>query len=55
MKTALKSNLYTTTPYMAVTLCITVTEQLPKTFPLHLLLIWPAYSGHLFITDAVTL
>ena len=31
-----------------------VTEQLPKNCRLYLLLSWPAYSGHLYITDAVT-
>ena len=33
-----QSNLYITALYIAVTLCITVTEQLPKNHPLYLLL-----------------
>ena len=41
--------------YMAVTLYITVTEQLPDNRALYLLLSWPVYSGHLYITDTVTL
>ena len=34
----LQSNLYITALYIAVTLCITVTAQLPKNYPLYLLL-----------------
>ena len=52
LRKQLQSNLYLTGLYIAATLCITVTEQLN---PLYLLLSWPAYSGHLYITEAVTL
>ena len=45
----IQSNLYITALYNAVTLCTTVTEQLPKNHPLYLLLtciFWsPLYSG----------
>ena len=46
----LQSNLCITALYIAVTLCTTVTEQLPKNYPsyMYVLLSSPAYSGHLY-------
>ena len=51
---SIQSNLYVTALYIAVTLCTTVTEQLLKNCLLYLLISWPAYSGHLYITYVVT-
>ena len=47
----LQSNLKITVLYMAVTLCITVTEQLPKNCHLYLQLRSPVYNGGGHPTD----
>ena len=40
--------------YIAVSLCITVTEQLPKNYLLYAVKLTCIYSGHLNLTGAVT-